>query len=72
MNDGALINGVIRVYDLRSGEAEKGINGDEDDADGVIMNGASPLKIMVCGNGKGGSNISFPERRKWAIIGLVN
>ena len=47
MNDGALINGVIRVYDLRSGEVEKGINGDEDDANGIVVNRASPLKVVI-------------------------
>ena len=61
MNDGALIDGVIRVYYLRRGESEEGIDGDENDADGIIMNGTSPLKIMISCDGEGWSDVSFPE-----------
>ena len=71
MNDGALINGVIRIDHLRTREAKEGIDEDENDTDGVIMNGASPLKIMIHGEGKGGSDVSFPEGRERSVVGLM-
>ena len=61
MNNGALVNRVVRVDYLRTGEAEEGIDGDENDADGIIMNGTSPLKIMISCDGEGWSDVSFPE-----------
>ena len=62
MNDGALINGVIRIDDLWSGESEEGIDGDEDNTDGIVMNGASPLKVVVCCERERRSSETFPER----------
>ena len=72
MYDGALIDGMIRIDDLRGGESKEGINRDEDDADGVTVNRAPPLEMMVCPDKKGGSDISFPEGRKGAVVGLMN
>ena len=72
MNDGALINGVIRIYNLRGGEAEEGIDGDEDDANGITVNGTPPLKVMIRCNEEGGSDISFPKGGKGAVVGLVD
>ena len=72
MNDWALVNGVIRINHLGGGEAKEGIDGNEDDANWVIMNGASPLKMMISGDKKGGSNVSFPKRREGTIIGLMD
>ena len=61
MNDGALIDRVVRIYDLGGGESKEGINRDEDDADGITMNRAPPLKVVICADEEGGSDISFPE-----------
>ena len=72
MNDGALIDGVIRVYHLRTGEAKEGIDGDEDDANGITMNGTPPLKMMIRCDEEGGSDISFPEGREGAVIWLMD
>ena len=72
MNDGALIDGVVRIDYLRPRKSEEGINGDEDDTDRIVMNGASPLKVVVGGDGKGSLNESFPEGREGSIIGLVD
>ena len=72
MYDGALIDGVVRVYHLRGGEAEEGVDGDEDNANRITMNGTSPLKVMICSDEKGGSDISFPKGRERAIVGLMN
>ena len=72
MNDGALINGVVKIDHLRSREAEEGIDGNEDDADGIIMNGAPPLEVMIRCDEKGGSDVSFPKGGKGTVIGLVN
>ena len=72
MDDGALINGVIRIYHLRGGEAKKGVDRDEDNADGILMNGTSPLKVMIRSDEERGSDISFPKGREGAVIGLVN
>ena len=72
VNDGALINGVVRIYDLWSKETEERIDGDKDDTDGVMMNGTSPLEVVICCDGKGLSNKSFPEGRERTIVGLVN
>ena len=72
MDDGALINGVIRIYYLRGGEAKERIDGDENNADGILMNGAPPLKMMIRSDEEGGSDISFPERGEGTIIGLMD
>ena len=72
MYDGALIDGVVRIYNLRGGKSKEGVDGDEDDADGIIMNGTSPLKKMICSDKEGGSDISFPEGGEGSIVGLVN
>ena len=72
MYDGALIDGVVRIDDLRSGKAEERVNGNENDADGVVMNGASPLKIMICGEGERGSDEPFPKRGEGAVIWLMD
>ena len=72
MNDGALIDGVVRVNHLRGGEAKQGVDGNEHDANGVGMNGASPLKVMVCSDKKRRSDVSFPEGGEWSIIRLMN
>ena len=50
MYDGALINGVVRVDHLGGGELEQGIYRNEDNANWVGMNGASPLKVMIGGD----------------------
>ena len=70
--DGALIKGMVRVDNLRSGEAEKRVDGNEDYADGVVVNGTSPLKVMVCGGEKRGADGPFPKGRKGSVIGLVD
>ena len=72
MNDWALKDGMVRIDDLRSGESKKGIDGDEYDADGVTMNGASPLKVMISAEEERRSGVSFPKGREGAIVGLVN
>ena len=72
MDDGALINGVIRIYHLGGREAKERIDGDEDDANGIRMNGASPLKMMIRSDEEWGSDISFPEGREGTIVRLVD
>ena len=72
MHDGALIDGVVRIDDLRGRESIEGINRDEDDADGVTVNRAPPLEMVICADKEGGSSVSFPEGRKGSIEGLVN
>ena len=72
VNNWALIDGMVRVYYLWSRESKKGIDGYEDNADGIIVNGTSPLEIVICCNRKGGSDITFPERREGSIIGLMD
>ena len=72
MDDGALIDGVVRINDLGAREAEEGIDGNKNDTDGIIVNGASPLKIMICSKGEGRMNKSFPKGREGAIIRLVD
>ena len=72
MDDGALINGVIRIYHLGGGEAEKGIDRDEDNANGILMNGTSPLKVMIRSDEEWGSDISFPEGGEGAIVRLMD
>ena len=72
MYDGALIDGVVRVDYLWAGKVKKGIDGDENDADGVVMDGTPPLKVMVSGYGERGVNVSFPEGRERSIIGLMD
>ena len=72
MYDGALIDGVIRIYDLRGGESKEGINRNENDADRITVNGTPPLKVVICANKEGRSDISFPEGRKRSIVGLMN
>ena len=72
MYDGALIDGVVRVYHLRGGEAEEGVDGDEDNANRITMNGTPPLKVMIRSDEKRGSDISFPEGGKGTIVGLVD
>ena len=72
MNNGALIDRVVRIDHLRGGEAEERIDRNEDDADGIIMNGAPPLEVMICSDEERGSNVSFPKRGEGTIIGLMN
>ena len=72
MDDGALINGVIRVYHLRGGEAKKGVDRNENDADGILVNGTSPLKMVIRSDEEGGSDISFPEGGEGSIIRLMD
>ena len=50
MDDGALIDGVVRVDYLGGGEPKQGVDRDEYDANGIGMNGTPPLKMMVCAN----------------------
>ena len=50
MYDGALINGVVRVDHLGGGEAKEGIDGNEDNANGIFVNGTPPLKVMIGGD----------------------
>ena len=47
MYNGALIDGVVRVDYLGSREAKERIDGDENNADGITMNRASPLKVVI-------------------------
>ena len=63
---------MVRIDDLRPGEVEEGIDGNEDDADRIIMNETSPLKIMIYCKGERGSDKSFPEGREGTIVGLVD
>ena len=72
MYDGALIDGVVRVYYLRGGEAEEGIDGNEDNANGITVNGTPPLKVMIRCNEEGGSDVSFPKGREGTIVGLMD
>ena len=72
MYDGALIDGVVRIDYLWRGEAEEWIDGDEYNANRIAMNGTSPLKVMICSDEKGGSNIPFPKRGERTIIGLMD
>ena len=72
MDDGALIDGMIRINHLRGGEAEERVDGNEDDANGITVNGTSPLKVMIRCDKEGGSDISFPKGREGAVIGLVD
>ena len=72
MYDGALVDGVIRIYHLGGGEVEERIDGYEDYANGITMNGTSPLKVMIRGDKEGGSDISFPKGGEWTIVGLVD
>ena len=72
MDDGALIHGMVRVNYLRAGESEEGVGGNEYDANGIVVNGTPPLVVMVCGDGEGRLNESFPEGRERSIIRLVN
>ena len=72
MNDGALIDRMIRVNDLWGGEPKKGVDGDKDDANGITMNGTSPLKVMICANEERRSNISLPKRGERLVIGLMD
>ena len=72
MNDGALIDGVIRINHLRGGKTEEGIDRYEDNANRVTMNGTSPLKVMIGANEEGRTNIPFPKRREGAVVGLVD
>ena len=72
MYDGALIDGVIRIYDLGGGESKEGINRNENNTDRVTVNGTPPLKVMVCADKEGGSDISFPEGRKGSVVGLMD
>ena len=72
MNDGALIDRVVRIDDLWGRKSEEGIDGNEDDADGVIMNGTPPLKMVISANEEGGSDVSFPKRREGTIVGLMD
>ena len=48
MNDWALINGVIRINHLQGGKAKERVDGDECNADGILVSRAPPLKIVVC------------------------
>ena len=59
MDDWALVNGVVRVDYLRCREVKKGIDGDEDNADGIFVNRASPLKVVVSSQQEWGSDVSF-------------
>ena len=72
MNNGTLIDGVVRIDDLWSREAEERIDRNKDNTDWIIMNGTSPLKIMICSEGERRTNKSFPKRREGAIVRLVN
>ena len=72
MNDGALINGVVKIDHLRSREAEEGIDGNEDDANGIIVNGTSPLEIVISCNRERRSDKSFPKGGEGTVVGLMN
>ena len=47
MDDGALINGMIRINHLGGGEPEQRVNGDEYHTNGVGVNRTPPLKVVV-------------------------
>ena len=70
--NGALINGMIRVDDLWSRKVKEGVNGNEDHTDRIVMNGTSPLEIVVSCYRKQGSDVSFPEGGEGTVIGLVD
>ena len=72
VDDGALIDRVIRINHLRRGKSEEGIDGDEDNANRVTMNGTPPLKMMVCCDEEGRPNVPFPKRGEGTIIWLMN
>ena len=72
MYDGALIDGVVRIDYLRAGEAKEGVGGNEHNTNGVVMDRASPLKIVIGCYREGGSDISFPEGGKGSIVRLVD
>ena len=72
MNDGTLIDRVVRVDDLRRVKPEEGIDGDKNNANGIGVNGASPLKVMIGADEKGRSNVTFPKGGEGAIIGLMD
>ena len=72
MNDGALIDRMIRIDDLRGGKPEEGIDGNKDDTNGITVNGTSPLKVMICSDEEGRSNVSFPKRGERTVVGLMD
>ena len=72
MYDGALIDRVIRIYHLRGGEAEEGIDGNENNANGITMNGTPPLEVMIRSDEEGGPGISFPKGGKRTVVGLMD
>ena len=72
MYDGALIDGVVRVYYLRGGEAEERVDGNENNANRITMNGTPPLKVMIRCDEEGGPDISFPKGREGTVVGLMD
>ena len=72
MNDGALIDGVVRINNLGGGESKERVDGNEYDANGVTVDGTSPLKVMIGANEEGRSDVSFPEGGEGAIIRLMD
>ena len=72
VNDRALINGMVRIDDLRPRESVKGIDGNEDYADRIIVNGTPPLKIVICCEGERRTDESFPKRREGSVVGLMD
>ena len=72
MNNGALINGMVRIDDLWSRELKERVDGNKDYADGIIVNGTSPLKVVICGDGERGSDVAFPKRGEGTIVGLMD
>ena len=47
VDDGALIDRVIRINYLRGGKPKERVDGDEDNKNGVGMNGTPPLEVVV-------------------------
>ena len=72
MNDGALIDGVVRIDDLWSRKPEEGVDRYKNDTNRITMNGASPLKVVIGADEKGRSDVSFPKRGEGSVVGLMD
>ena len=50
---------------------EGGVNGEQDNADRISMNGTSPLEHVVCSYEKGGVGNTTIEGQIGSIVGLM-
>ena len=71
VNLGATIHQVIRDNDLRRGELEERINGEEDDDQREAMRRAAPLKEMFSSKQGGGRDDPLIEGGDGTIVWLV-